>query len=452
MNERTNLLLRRIQRKTGLLYRCVLRCLWFVYVIAILMTTACTQSSEFGGGEITLAATEPANDATVSATKTSPAPVLPTPVPLQLQSPVATIMPTIRSTPTSNSSTVSLAITGKLLFATDVGIKEVSLPNGNSRYLLRKESNWTEWGATFGQNKKVLAYWMAYEDKREVWVTPLQDNWQPERILIIENDSDAWSMGNWMVNDRYVLTSAAALDESSLLEDYVIVKTYIYDIQMKKPVAEPYWPGSCMILAPSPRTQQLALWCSQSEGTSHPQYLVLEPETSPWIAEQTPQQLSEDCHSLLCAWSADGNYVAYIIDEHVPESLYYSTVDTSMTVHLKDDENDFLRSPLWSPNSAYILYYGASMNRPNQYTKISSIGTPEVVWRGVDTNEELGLDFRELAVWSPDSRYIARAAFSFLEDKNLIVLEDISIGREVGRVNTGLNPITDMIWLETPLK
>ena len=447
MTRYSNSPLKEAQRNIETLNRSALRRLGRLCLAVIIVISACTRSLGSGRGEPVLIATDSVSIATVEATRT-PVPSI-THTALPVPSPSATTSQLTIPTPTLVPSTVTVDVTGRLLVTDDTGIQEVLLPDGNSRYLLHKEEDWVEWGARFGQNQKTLAYWMAYENRREVWLSPLYGDWKPKRILIIEDDFDGWLMGNWAVNDRYLLTSAAILDDSSPLEDYIIVRTYIYDIQEDEFVAEPYWPGACMTLAPSPQTEHLALWCSQSEDTSHPRYLVLEPETSPWIAEQTPQQLSEDCHSLLCAWSADGNYVAYIIDEHVPESLYYSTVGTPMAVHLKDDENDFLRSPLWSPNSAYILYFGASMNRPNPYTKISAIGTPEVVWRGVDTSEELGLDFRELAVWSPDSRYIARAAFSFLEDKNLIVLEDISIGREVGRVNTGLNPITDMIWLET---
>lgn len=445
INGYSNLSLGETQQKANEFYRSAPRCVGgYLYLLVIALTSACTQSPRLGYSEPVSTQTEPVNVASVLETETPLALVTPTTKPLQ--SPVVTSIPTTISTPTSVSSTAIVDITGRILLADDIGIQEVLLPNGNSRYLIRKGSDWTEWGASFGQNNDILTYWMVYEGRREVWVTPLQENWQPKRIMAVEDDFDAWSMGNWTVNDRYLLTSAATLDESSLLEDYTIVRTFIYDTQSEEVVAEPYWPGSCMILAPSPRTQQLALWCSQSDDAGHPQYLVLEPETNPWVTEQIPHDLFEDCHPSLCAWSADGNYVAYISSEHVPESLYYSTIETPLAVHLKDDLSDFLYFPLWSPNSEYILYYGSSLDSANRYMNTLAIEDSKVKRRAPNT--KLGVEYRELAIWSPDSRYVARAAFSFLEDKNLIILEDIIDGREVGRIDRGLNPTTDMIWVD----
>jgi len=450
INRYLNLSLEKPQRKTNKLYRSALRRVVakYIYLLVIVIANSCAQFPQLGDGEPILTQTKPVNATAVLETKTPILQVTPTAMPLP--SSTTTTIPTTISTPTLTSSTVTVDISGRLLLADDVGIQEISLPNGNSRYLIRKENNWTEWSASFGQSKKMLTYWMVYDDRREVWVTPLQENWQPERILTIEDDFDAWSMGNWAVNDRYLLTIAATMDEASLLEDYTIARTYIYDIQVNEPIAEPYWPGSCMILAPSPRTQQLALWCSQSDDASRPQYLVLEPETNPWVTEQTPRHLFEDCYSSLCAWSADGNYVAYISTDHVPESLYYSAIDIPRAVHLKDYRSDFLYFPLWSPNSEYILYYGSSLDNANRYMNTLAIENSKVIWRAPNT--KLGIEYRELAIWSPDSRYVARAAFSFREDENLIILEDIIDGREVGRINRGLNSTTDMIWLENLLE
>ena len=46
----------------------------------------------------------------------------------------------------------------------------------------------------------------------------------------------------------------------------------------------PYWRGDCSILARSPQTDQLALWCHKMQQNDNPQeFLVLEPETPPGL-------------------------------------------------------------------------------------------------------------------------------------------------------------------------
>lgn len=332
--------------------------------------------------------------------------------------------------------------------ADDTGILSFALPDGESSYLLHREASWLDWEADFGLNKGWVAYWAKYADRSEVWAASLSGEWRPERIAVVDLEFDVQAL-DWVVNDRYLLFTVFVLDKSSILEDYIVIGTYIFDAQAQKLVAGDYWPGDCLALAPSPQTGQIALWCDRANSDpAQPRYLVLEPEASPWVTDQAPEPLIDNCHPATCAWSADGEYVVYIVERGVPQPMFYTPVDHVAPVRLDDGRTDVPSFPLWSPDSQYLLYNGACLDGSDQCPNVMPIEDQAVLRRTMNMRRDLGLHFSRPVVWSPDSQYLALSALAFLKGGSQFVLQDILTGHEIGRVYAGNNQILDAIWLE----
>lgn len=390
----------------------------------------------------TLAVAVAQNTITPMATPASTTPATPT-----LSATPTRATPTVAPAPAtvtpSATSTAVEPVSGRLVMADDTGIRSFPLPDGESSYLLHREAAWLEWEADFGLNKGWVAYWAKYADHSEVWTTSLSGEWLPERVAVVNLEFDAQAL-NWVVNDRYILFSVFALDESSILEDYIVIGTYIFDVQTQQLVVEEYWPGDCLILAPSPQTGQVALWCDRAESdpAQPQQYLVLEPEASPWMTEQAPEPLIDNCHPAMCDWSADGEYVVYIVERGRPHPMFYTPVDQVAPVRLDDGQTDWPMFPLWSPDSRYVFYTGL-------WLSIISVKDQQVVWwTPMGWRRDLNLHLWESLAWSPGSQYIALSASNLSDSGNLFMLQDILTDKEVGRVHVGDNLILDAIWLE----
>lgn len=430
-----------------------LPCQWMawlslIWLAALGVMSACAGVPRSDGVPPALTATETLAIAAVQNTVTPMATLAPTITATSTQAtPTATPAPAT-ATPSATPTPVE-PVSGRLVMADATGIRSFPLPDGESSYLLHREATWLDWEADFGLNKGRVAYWAKYTDHSEVWAASLSGEWRPERVAVVNLEFDAQYL-NWAVNDRYLLFTAYTLDESSILEDYIAIGTYIFDVQAQQLVVDGYWPGECMILAPSPQTGQVALWCDGAEiaPTQPRQYLVLEPEASPWMTDQAPEPLIDNCHPAMCDWSADGEYVVYIVEKGVPHPIFYMWVDRVMPVRLDDGQTTAPSFPLWSPDSQYFLYTGACLVGLDTCPNVMSIEDQEVLWRTMDQRRDEGLQFFHPFVWSPDSRYLALSAFDLLKGGNLFVLQDILAGQEVGRVRVGDNQILDAVWLE----
>lgn len=121
-------------------------------------------------------------------------------------------------------------VTGDLFVYNPVGIQQVTLADGTSQSRLVVESEWLDWGASFAQNKKSLAYWIKTDLGTELWFTSLP-KWQPQRVLQIANVAYDFATPLWGVNDRYLIFNLSVLDNSGPLEDIKTIRTYIIDMQ-----------------------------------------------------------------------------------------------------------------------------------------------------------------------------------------------------------------------------
>lgn len=364
-------------------------------------------------------------------------------------------LPTDVASATGELTTEALSNTpsGWLLMSDPVGIRQIKVPDGKWEYVLRKSENWLKWGANFSENKELLAYWVRYSDRNEVWVTSLS-RWQPERVLLVEEDIDLGAI--WAVNDRYILSQLTVVDNSGPLEENKTVRTYIVDMNTGSLVNDPYWPGSCNVVAPSPSSGKLSLWCIQADPDTTPQYLVLESETAPWVTEHPPDIIIDNCISnAVCAWSADDRYIAYIVQSSIPEPLYYSPVSGFAPVHLEDEQSEHISFPLWSPDSQYLYYVGGCAALGISCPNVMSIKDQRVIWRAEDSSgQDLGLDAMWVTnvSWSPNSRYLAIPGYKSSRGGDLFVLFDVLNQENVGQVYAGTDILGDTVWLEYPVR
>jgi hypothetical protein len=345
--------------------------------------------------------------------------------------------------------------TGHLLWYEPAGIQKADVTGGASEYLVRAEDDWIDWGAHFAQNDKYLAYWVKHVDRTELWFTPLSE-WQPESILEIEDVAYDFATPQWGVNDRYLLFKLSVLDTSGPLEDIKTIRTYIIDIETMELVNGPtwdFWEGDCSILARSPQTGQLALWCSpMPDQAGSQEYLVLEPEAMPWLTEQLPDSLIDDCLTrLICAWSQDDEWVAYAVESSNPDLLFYAAVDNPVPVNLDDGSTDSYVFPAWSPDKQFLYYSGACGDGTIQCPNVISVFDQTHIWRAWDNYNrgQFGNIFVDLVVWSPDSNYIAMPVLADIDSgvEQQVVIFDIRLQQEASRIINVDSVILDMVWV-----
>ncbi|MEW5985315.1 MAG: hypothetical protein AB1791_01630 [Chloroflexota bacterium] len=442
-------------------------CVW-IEILVIL--SACTLPSQTGSELTMTIAPDIEKRLTITATTSAALLEASTPVPVQVtdtpspqvpakpaanpsQTPhpfveTATINPTI--TPTLEMETRD--VTGQLFMADLAGIQQVALSDGTSEYLLTEEDDWLDWGASFAKNQKYLAYWIRRADGTELWFTPLPQ-WQPERILVLDIDVEYDFAGPaWGVNDRYLLFNLFVRDNSGPLEDFKTIRTYVIDMETMGLVSQPYWPGDCFILAPSPQTGQLALWCQQAQAQGGSQeFLVLEPDEAPWSTPEAPEPLIDNCLFMaVCDWSQDGEFVAYVVTEDSPDSLFYASVDSAIPVRLDDKRTDSPTFLAWSPDTRFLYYAGACGEIGIQCPNVMSVADQKVIWRTKkDGNRgDLGLVFVDNLVWAPDSRHIAITTSGNINMVEFqVIIFDILNQQEISRITTN-GIVLDMVWVD----
>lgn len=235
-----------------------------------------------------------------------------TDVQLTLSSDESVFPPSLAPSPTFISEGMTATVTpspqaeiqrlaGQLFIYDSVGIQQISVRDGSADYLLTAENDWLDWATSFAQNKKYAVYWIKRGNETELWFTSLPQ-WQPQLVLKIDDIEYDFATPLWAVNDRYLLFKLSVMDNSGQLEEVKTIRTYILDTVTMELVSQPYWPGDCFLLAPSPQTDQLALWCSKiQEPNNTEEFLVLELNETPWLTPQSPELLTDSCYFAKCA-------------------------------------------------------------------------------------------------------------------------------------------------------
>ncbi len=254
-----------------------------------------------------------------------------------------------------------------------------------------------------------------------------------------------------------MIFNLSILDQSGPLDDVKTIKTYVIDTETMELVNPPYWPGDCPILARSPQTDQLALWCNKTQQDDNSQeFLVLEPEQAPWISKNRPDTLIDNCLvNAVCSWSQDGKYVAYSVTQDRPNSFYYTSVNNPEPLQLDDKLSYYYRFPNWSPNARFLYYSGACIEE-GECPNVLNVAEQEVTWRAPNNYNRgvFGNIFVDQVVWSPESEYIAMPILVDDDhgvDEQILVF-NILTQQEKLRVsipNTD-NKIQDLVWVETP--
>lgn len=362
-------------------------------------------------------------------------------------------LPTARPTtlPTISAGDLSTSqLSGRFVVADSLGIRQTRLPELEWEDLLKSQYDWIDWGASFSDDRSHVAYWIRYYDRFEVWVTDVAD-WQPKRVLLVKEDHDIGG-ATWVEGDRYILSQQMIIDDSGPLDELKTVRTYVVDLASETLVTDDYWPGACSILAPSPKTGQIALWCKQAEQTTPARYLILEPKTTAWVTDEEPNALIDNCVTFfVCAWSPNGEYVAYIVQAQFPEGLYYTPVEHPAPSQLEDEVSDFIAFPHWSPDSENLFYDGGCHDFGLSCPTVMSVDSNTVLWRKRGTGVEgsgPSIYFWD-SLWSPDGTMLAFPGFDPSLDEELFVVYDIMSGEEAERLPLGRRALVlDAVWLK----
>lgn len=426
----------------------------------LIVLTACTLGSQFtknitpNAGDRRIAVTRfpedslPVNtpNSTILAETVSSPSVQPIPLPPQ------TLRPDLSTGIISTAATAEPEVKrlmGHLFIHDSIGIQQITLANNTSEYLLTVDADWPDWRASFARNRKYLAYSIKNMAGTELWFTPLP-HWQPERLLTVGGVEYDFATPLWSVNDRYLLFDFSVIEEGEIIDEIKSIRTYIIDTKTMDLVYQPYWPGDCFTLAPSPQTGQLAIWCEKlSELEEAQEFLVLELNRSPWLTQQSPSPLTEKCFPRRCVWSSDGEAVAYVEDDY-PQMLYYALVDDSKPVRLDDKRTDSdYGFPLWSPDGQLLYYTGACVNN-FQKPSVMLVASQEIIWCITDTSNrgKYGSVSVVPVSWSPGSRYLAIPIAPHIETELLVL--DISTQQEVARIVKLKSEyvVLDMVWVD----
>lgn len=423
----------------------------FCFLILVLSSTSCTsQSYSVNNSTVTpfVSPTEidstptiiPPSSTVVSAVET---PVASSTVNLDPNQPGTA---TLVHSPTPNAEHPL----GGLLYGVDSnGIWQISIPEGTNSYILEKESDWLSWSASVSSLGKWAVYWFKTESDSEIWLSPLA-NWQPTRLMKLpEYDYELIGFGMFS-NDKYLIVVLGKEIED---EVFIPVWYYLIDTESKQVLYEQSGYAnsatdakrteSCRILALSPRTEQLSIWCPVVEEQNLPlSYAVLEMDGQLWYAEELLKGNIIDSGTGWgnLAWSPDGTYFAYSLytsDDGINRYhyLFFSNTDHFEPVLLPDDSAISYSEVRFSPDNKLIAYSSYEGNLDFCATVIS-LNSREVVWK-----QQKALCNTLNLAWSPDGNYLAIVSSDNLlliwsKLQNDIILQNIQVSENdiVGRV------------------
>lgn len=356
----------------------------------------------------------------------------------------------IRLTETSMVFAEDQNLTGTLFTFGPQGLQKIAFADSQPEYFLTPENDWLDWRARFAQNLGYVAYWVKREMGTELWISPLPD-WQPKLILEIDDVAYDFATLIWGGgNDRYLFFTLSVTEYYSTLERTKTLRTYIFDMEHMIFVDKPYWPGDCSILARSPQTAQIALWCRQENDPAS--FLLLEPDESVWRTQVAPNVLANNCIAYFyCAWSQDGQVVAFIHaglnDQPAAHLLHFAPAANSEPHKLMDNDTRSYSFVRWSPDNSLLYYSGACADGTIQCPNVMSVIDQELLWRARDNfnRGEFGNIDVSSVTWSPNSRYLAMP--TYLENKLDVIVFDITTQQELFRITALTDVILDLVWV-----
>ena len=350
-----------------------------------------------------------------TSTPTRPAPTItrtlePTLTSSPEPSPTATPipLPTATSTPTPLEGVLFGIDSDR--WGQDDEIWRLDLSTSEKSYLLRGDEDWVSWSARFSPNNKYVVYWVQTETVSEVWISSLMP-WKPELLLTLPETHYAGITITWLAVDKYLLLEMFEDIGSFQVRSRVyLVNTLDHQIRYNsagfvvsshsRRAAE-----TCGLLAISPVTNLLSVWCSVGEAQAE-QYLVIELNGESSVSQEQPQRvIKEEFYGYdLLIWSADGAYVAYATGE-VRDYLYYSPSNRYEPTRLLDQRTNFYSEIVFAPDNNHIAYTGKCIHY--RCAIIMDISLGQIIWTGYELPDSQPLSL----FWSPDSRYLG-ASFS----------------------------------------
>lgn len=302
-------------------------------------------------------------------------------------------------------------IQGTLFGNDETGIWQQQLPDGNKSHLLIPEDTWLGYSFSFSPNGKWLIYWWKSETTSEIWWGSLV-SWNPQQLMTLPLYQSEITSFTWLGGDKYVLIELLDDFESPISirkETHLIDMTTQSIVFSNKQETPDSHAQTCEMLAISPETNSLSLWCpldSTINQTPTTSYMVLEINGMAWISQNPPTVVLEPERdyewSVPIVWSGDGQLVSYILTQRI-EHLYYSSVNAFAPIELLDYQSTSYRHISFSPDNKFLAYEGECNGQ--SCIIVMDLVTQAIVW----SNQGLPDHASSLAsfAWSPDSHYLA---------------------------------------------
>lgn len=389
--------------------------------VLVSLVIGCSPSTDVGGdtfqtGPVTPSQTYPGQQAEIES-NTATISVLPTVTDdhsVTIVAPTATTKATQTSTPTPElTPTREPEAPGGTLFikSFDEGFLRVSLETGEVETLVPKEEDWLLWRFAVSPDQRRVAYWIHTSQTSELWLSSLTE-WSPEVLLSLSDlEHDAANL--WWPSNDYLLLEPGISDHRYNL--FVPAHAYIINVHQKQVEVEDTGFAFGCLLAPSPRTEEVATWCPAKESwidvqsyytapTSY--YAVIEEAGFLWTTTEPPvvilAQLKTPDNTW--AWSHDRSLVAFpLYDSEKGRDLLHFVERSTLASFLIDQQDVRYYSALdWSPDNRYITYFGTCATYACNL--ITDLASREVIW----TSQVIpGLQNGTYLAWAHDSRHIA---------------------------------------------
>ncbi|MCB8953820.1 MAG: hypothetical protein H6650_17575 [Ardenticatenales bacterium] len=320
----------------------------------------------------------------------------------------ATETPTPEPTPAIEPETPG----GSLFISSfDEGLLRVAMETSEVERLVPKEEDWLVWGFAVSPDEETVAYWIHTPQKSELWLSNLVE-WSPELILSFSDlEHDTFIL--WWISNDYLLLEPSII--SQRYNDFSPVRAYIINRHQKQVEVEDTGFAFGCLLAPSPKTSELATWCPAKENWIDIQsyytapvsyYVVMEETGFLWTTTRAPAKILAQLRTPndRWEWSHNRNLVAFPLydAEKGRSSLHLVERSTLASFVIDQPEVRYYSMLDWAPNDLYIAYDGTCAAYACDL--INSIISKEIIW----TSQMVpGLQSGSYLAWSYDSQYVA---------------------------------------------
>lgn len=346
--------------------------------------------------------------------------------------PTRTLMPesTPKQTPTPDLAPMIKPETLKgtlFIAAYSEGFLKATLNTNEVETLVPVAEEWLLWRFAVSPNQEKVAYWVHTSHTSELWLSSLIE-WSPE-LLLSFSSLEHNALNLWWLSNDYLLLEPGTSDEP--LNLFVPLHAYIINIRQRQIEVEDSGFTFGCLLAPSPKTNEVATWCP-AKGTwtdvqsyyTNPAsyYVVVEEDGFLWTTTNPPvgilTQLRVPADNW--AWSGERSLVAFPQYNAKEERgiLLFSYTEPGRDsldpfVNMETRYMYFNDEWAWSPDKKHLAIKGECSVHDCYY--VIDVNRQQTVWKSelIPSAQHL----RSLA-WSYDSQH-----FALSTDEGMFIVE-----------------------------